>query len=310
MLYASEEEIEEVRRYFHWQAPDLTITFLQKVYAETVINHVHHVWDIHTDKDRWWVITNPTNLYSQEQFPNMDLAITFHMGLMLRAPRSQEEKVKDLRALPFGAVFSQMEQTETALSHAADVPGYQAVGMRSREVLLTLIGVAQDVTIWESPAVQRANFKGWTEIIANEMLAGDSNKERRRALKSAMEEAWMFANWLTHAKSATWMDAELAKSMTAHAMGICVSYFMRRLRHVPDACPECQSPNLEPTYGNHEDAPDTLFEWPRCADCHWEGPPVVIAEVEGFEGLVTREGEQSDEHSIMTAPFRTLRRPS
>jgi hypothetical protein len=309
VLYASEEEIEEVRQYFNQQARDLTVTFLQKVYSETVISHVHHVWDIHTDRDRWWVITHPNNLYSQEQFPNMDLAVTFHIGLMLRTPRSQEQKVKDLRVLPFGAVFSQLEQTEAALSQATDVAGYQAVGMRSRELLLTLVGVAQEITIWESSPVQRANFKGWTEIIANEMLAGDSNKERRRALKSAMEEAWTFANWLTHAKSGTWMDAELAKTMAAHAMAMCVSYFMRRLRHVPDACPQCHSPHLEPTYGNREDALDTLFEWPSCADCGWEGTPVVVAEVQGFEGLVSSEGNRSDDHGNMPAPFRTLKRP-
>jgi hypothetical protein len=309
MLRATDEEIEEVKSYFNWQAPDLTITFLQKVYSEKVVSHAHHVWDVHTDRDRWWVITNPNNLYSQDQFPNMDLALTFHIGLCLRTPRSEEQQLKDLRVLPFGAVFAQMEETEAALSQAADVAGYQAVGMRCREVLLTLIGVAQDVTIWESPAVQRANFKGWSEIIANEMLAGDKNKERRRALKSAMEEAWVFANWLTHAKSAVWMDAELAKSMTSHAMGICVSYFMRRLRDVPDACPQCQSPRLEPQYGNSETSPDTLFEWPHCADCDWEGKPVTVAQLNGFEGLVTGEGERSDEHSVMAAPFRTIKRP-
>jgi hypothetical protein len=309
MLQATEEEIDEVKSYFSWQAPDLTITFLQKVYSETVVSHLHHVWDVHTDRDRWWVITNPTNLYSQEQFPSMDLAVTFHVGLCLRTPRTEEQRVKDLRVLPFGAVFAQMQEVETALSQAADVASYQAVGMRCRELLLTLIGVAQDVTVWKSDPVQRANFKGWTEIIANEMLSGDSNKERRRALKSAMDEAWVFANWLTHAKSAVWMDAELSMSMTRHAMGMCISYFMRRLRDVPDSCPQCHSPRLEPRYGNSEASQSTLFEWPHCVDCSWEGNPVAIAEVEGFEGLVTGVGERSDEHGIMPAPLRTLRRP-
>ena len=31
MLKATEEEIEEVREYFEWQAPDLEVTFMQKV---------------------------------------------------------------------------------------------------------------------------------------------------------------------------------------------------------------------------------------------------------------------------------------
>lgn len=43
---------------------------MQKVYSEVVLNIRHDVWDIHTNKNRWWVITGGTNLYSQEQFPN------------------------------------------------------------------------------------------------------------------------------------------------------------------------------------------------------------------------------------------------
>ena len=52
MLKATEEEIEEVREYFEWQAPDLEVTFMQKVYSEAVLNTRHDVWDIHTNKDR------------------------------------------------------------------------------------------------------------------------------------------------------------------------------------------------------------------------------------------------------------------
>jgi hypothetical protein len=51
------------------------------------MGHAHDVWDVHASDGRWWVITNPTNLYSQNQFPSMDLAVTFHMGLTLRIPR-------------------------------------------------------------------------------------------------------------------------------------------------------------------------------------------------------------------------------
>jgi len=62
MLKATEEEIEEVREYFEWQAPDLEVTFMQKVYSEAVLDTRHDVWDNHTNKDRWWVITGGTNL--------------------------------------------------------------------------------------------------------------------------------------------------------------------------------------------------------------------------------------------------------
>src|SRR5947209_1163404 len=81
MLPATDAEIEHIKDYMQTEAPDLTVTFLQKVYSENVLNVAHDVWDVHTNVDRWWVITEPTNLYAQAQFPNMDLALTFHVGL-------------------------------------------------------------------------------------------------------------------------------------------------------------------------------------------------------------------------------------
>jgi hypothetical protein len=166
MLKATEEEIEEVREYFEWQAPDLEVTFMQKVYSEAVGNTRHDVWDIHTNKDRWWVITGGTNLYSQEQFPSMDLALTFHIGLIIRIPRTEEQREDDLRILPFGRVFEKMEETGTALTQAQSLTDYQAVGVRCREALLELIGIAQDSAMWTDKPPQRANFRAWRKSSA------------------------------------------------------------------------------------------------------------------------------------------------
>src|SRR4029079_7362936 len=136
MLKATEQEIEKVREYFEWQAPDLEVTFMQKVYSEAVLNTRHDVWDIHTNKDRWWVITEPTNLYSQEQFPNMDLALTFHIGLCLRIPRSERQKLSALPIEPLAAPFQILTGASEALRHAQEVADYQAIGVRCREALL------------------------------------------------------------------------------------------------------------------------------------------------------------------------------
>ncbi|MBB4587921.1 gamma-glutamylcyclotransferase (GGCT)/AIG2-like uncharacterized protein YtfP [Rhizobium leguminosarum] len=309
MLKATEEEVEEVREYFEWQASDLEVTFMQKVYSEAVLNTRHDVWDIHTNKDRWWVITGGTNLYSQEQFPNMDLALTFHIGLMLRIPRTEKQQKDDLRILPFGPVFEKMEESGTAVTQAHNLSDYQAVGVRCREALLELIGVAQDAAMWTETPPQRANFRAWTEIICNDLLPGDTNKERRGALKSALESAWTFSNWLTHAKSATWIDAEMAHSLIQHAIGMATSWILRELRGVPEACPNCGSPHLQPEHGENTDAPGILWERPRCADCGWAGRPVPILDLEDGQPIITREGEETDECSIMTVPLRTILKP-
>jgi hypothetical protein len=309
MLKATETEIEEIREYFEWQAPDLEVTFMQKVYSEAVLNTRHDVWDIHTNKDRWWVITGGTNLYSQEQFPNMDLALTFHIGLILRVPRTKEQQKDDQRILPFGPVFDKMEQAGTAVTQAHQLTDYQGVGVRCRETLLELIGVAQDAATWTDTPPQRANFRAWSEIIINDLLPGETNKERRGALKDALGSAWSFANWLTHSKSATWVDADMAHSLTQHAGGMMTSMILRELRGVPAECPTCGSPHLAPERGENTAAPGILWERPSCADCGWTGRPVPIFDPENSQPIITREGEKSNADGMMRAPLRTIVRP-
>ena len=309
MLKATDEEIEEIREYFEWQAPDLEVTFMQKVYSEAVLNTRHDVWDIHTDKDRWWVITGATNLYSQEQFPNMDLALTFHIGLMLRMPRAAERQEDDLRILPFGPVFEKIDDVGTALTQALDVEGYQAVGVRCREALLDLIGAAQDAATWTDTPPRRADFRAWAEVICNDLLPSNTNKARRGVLKGALESAWTFSNWLTHSKSATWIDADMAHSLTQHASGMAASLIVRKLRGVPAECPNCGAPHLEPEQGEYTATPGVLWERPCCADCGWTGRPLPILDLEDGQPIITREGENSDECGVVTVPLRKILKP-
>ena len=309
MLKATKEEEEEVREYFEWQAPDLEVTFMQKVYSETVINTRHDVWDIHTNKDRWWVITGGTNLYSQQQFPNMDLAVTFHIGLILRIPRTAAQQENDVRLVPFTSVLEKMEEAGSAVAQARGLADFQTVGVHCREALLELIGVVQDAAVWTEDPPQRANFRSWAEIICNAILPSSPNKERRGALKSALESAWTFSNWLTNSKSSTWIDADMAHSLTQHACDLVVPLILRELRGVPEECPECKSPRLDPEQGVNTASPGVLWERPRCGDCGWTGRPIAIADVEDGAPIITREGELSDEHSIMTVPFRTIQKP-
>jgi hypothetical protein len=147
MLQSTAEEKQTIIDYMNWQAPDLTVEFLQKVYAENVLDHQHVVWDVHTNVDRWWVITNPTNLYAQDQFPNMDLAVTFHVGLCLRVPRSQRAKLSELSVEPLAACFRHISEASDALEGAQEVSDFQTIGVRCREALLAFTSAAQVVML-------------------------------------------------------------------------------------------------------------------------------------------------------------------
>lgn len=147
------------------------------------------------------------------------------------------------------------------------------------------------------------------EIICNHLLPSDTNKERRGVLKNALESAWTFSNWLTHSKSATWSDADMAHSLIQHSSGMATGLILRALRGVPEECPNCGSPHLGPEQGENAAVPGVLWERPRCADCGWTGRPVPILDREDGQPIITREGEESDEHGIMTVPLRTIRKP-
>ncbi len=278
MLPATDAEIEHIKDYMQTEAPDLTVTFLQKVYSENVLNVAHDVWDVHTNVDRWWVITEPTNLYAQAQFPNMDLALTFHIGLCLRIPRSERQKLSALLVEPFAESLRHIREAHDALLQAQEVTDYQAVGVRRREALIAFVAASQQVLPWTSqePVPKKADVKAWTDNICSVAFSGESHQERRHLFKALVDDAWRFDNWLTHAKSSHWHDAETAVAVTETAVGLCTSAIIRFIRGVPEHCPACGSQRLSPERGYHSDFPEVEWERPTCDKCGWAGDPVPV----------------------------------
>lgn len=309
MLHATEEETAEIIGYMELQAPDLTVEFVQKVFSEIVVNNRHDVWDVHTNKDRWWVVTNPTNLYSQEQFPNMDLALTFHVGLCIRVPRSEKPNLAHIPIEPFAECFRYLQEASDAVSHAEEVADNQAIGVRCREALLAFTAAAQTVVPWtrESEWPKKSDFKAWVDHICSVILPGDSQKDRRQLFKSLLNSAWSFSNWLTHTKSSHWHDAEAAASTTENAISLCISSVIQHVRGVPSSCPACGSHRLSPERAFNPDYPEEEWERPRCTKCDWAGQPVMIVKT-----IPVREGPRTapeGECVIPTVPLRRLKKP-
>jgi hypothetical protein len=84
-MKASPVEAETILRYWLSQSPeDDQLIHIEKSASERVGSVPHEIWDVHATSGRWWVITNPTNLYSQDDFRSRDEALTFHVGLAVR----------------------------------------------------------------------------------------------------------------------------------------------------------------------------------------------------------------------------------
>jgi predicted RNA-binding Zn-ribbon protein involved in translation (DUF1610 family) len=277
----TQDEIDKVSSYVESQDRKVKVTFAQKMYVENILGHLHEAWDVHCGRRRYWVITNPMNLYEQKLFPNMDLAITFHVGLCLRMPRSEREPISDLHVEPFAECARLATEASDELKQAEKVSDYQAIGVRCREVMLTLVAAAQVVMPWTGPGEppQKANLKEWADHMCKIGLPGQAHKDRRKLLKTLLISTWDFNNWLAHTKSSTWHDAETGCTTTEHLIGIWLSILIRHVRKVPEACPACGSRRLFPQRARDPNEPAAEYERPACDKCGWIGEAMRITEV-------------------------------
>ncbi|NJB93506.1 gamma-glutamylcyclotransferase [Xanthomonas arboricola] len=263
---------QDIRNYVQGQARDEVVQHVERVKREAVFGQMYEIWDVTTDKDRWWVLTDMTNLYSQRHFPSLDYTLSFHIGLMARLrDRSGRADAED--PSPFDEVIRRMDQAERHLGHAVEAEDYQAVGMQLREALLSLIAaVRRRITIPEDSEVpQAANFIAWSDLLMNILCGGGSNRELRQYLKTLAKETWQLANWLTHHRNAT----EIAASVALHSCQTIVGHFIQLVQRIStnqlERCPICSSRNIR-THFDIEILPDGHY-FSSCGSCDWDSHP-------------------------------------
>lgn len=258
--------------YVEGQARDETVQHVERVKAEYVLGTPYEMWDVTTDKNRWWVITNLTNLYSQKHFPSLDYTLSFHIGLMARL-RSDQPRIDGADPDPFDEVFRRQEQALARLERAVEAEDYQAVGMQLRESLLSLIA-AMRRRVEIGPGVERpqdAAFIAWSVVLMDKLCRGERNKELRSYLKTMAEKTWQLVNWLTHDRSAK----QAAASIAVHSCEMLVGHFVQILTREEtdntEKCPLCASRNIR----SHFDiaiGEDGAY-YTTCGACRWSSHP-------------------------------------
>jgi hypothetical protein len=91
-MRTSKREKDEIQAYVEGRAHEAVI-HLEKAASEMVGPVRHDIWDVHCADSRWWVVTSPTNLYTQADFKSRDVVLTFHVGLALRIEYLRERDV-------------------------------------------------------------------------------------------------------------------------------------------------------------------------------------------------------------------------
>ena len=239
----SQRDKDEIRAYVEGQAHEVVI-HLDKAASELVGPVRHDIWDVHCPKSRWWVVTNPTNLYSQAYFKSRDVVLTFHIGLMLRIEYAQEREVPvapESAALSPGS-WRRWQQAFDTYDSGDEAETSQAVGMRLRECLISFLEETTDDELVSAGTERPKNgdFRGWTELLADALAAGRSNTKLRSYLKKLAVETWEYVNWPTHAKNATRMDAEIGLRAVEHLLGMFTAARLR-IGRINQRCQECDS---------------------------------------------------------------------
>ena len=273
--YSPERDYDAERNiadYVESQAGDETVQHVERVKIEYVMRTPYEMWDVTTDRDRWWVVTNHTNLYSQRHFPSLDYTLSFHVGLMTRLA-SNSVRAGDDEPTPFDEVFRRQNQAGELLERGVEAVDFQGVGMQLRECLISLVAAVRRRV--ELPALgerpQDANVIAWSGLLFDHFCCGEKNKELRQYLRATTEKTWQLVNWLTHHRNANKTAALIAKD----AVDTIVVHFAHllsreRLDRIEE-CPRCSSRNLRTFYDAAIEPDGSYYE--TCGECGWSTHP-------------------------------------
>ncbi len=282
MAELTEQEERYVRDYVNSQStPDDQTELVQKVGSRRVVGHVHEIYDVHCHATRWWVITAPTNLYLQTDFPEAEQALIFHIGLgALMAERSRAEMDEDHEE-QVSAAWRRFRQALEAMDNASESEDFQAVGIKCRDALIALGKTHQD-SPWVGEVAEppkASDFKGWANIYADRLTEG----RLRGYLKSLIDRTWDLTVWLQHYSNATPIDADIVLEATSHVIGTFGKLIHRLEVGDPDRCPRCESYRLDQDILQDEGRKGYL-ESTVCGACGWRSEQTFTSWADHFEG--------------------------
>lgn len=272
-MISPEHQKRNVTEYVELEAKGEKVKRAEKVASEKNFDLTHDVWDVETDKDRYWVITEPTNLYSHSDFPSMDYALSFHIGLMSRMSARQHTNatVEDIYRTP--KTWRQWEQAHEALEVAEEAEDFQGVGARCREVLITLVDELETskLTKRQNPGIKRADVKAQLAATYDLLASGKEMRKIRAHLKTNSDSTWELVSWLTHHKNAVREDAKYIMDATEQLMLNTLSIVVRSEKPKSKRCPKCKSYRVISDFRS-----ELMYKVKHpyvelCEACGWEG---------------------------------------
>ncbi|MFZ1973554.1 MAG: hypothetical protein WAU89_11955 [Candidatus Acidiferrales bacterium] len=259
----------EVAYYVEREARGEIVQHAEKVKTEHLINRAIQCWDVYTDRNRYWVLTGPTNLYDQKIFPSLDYTLSFHIGLFVRVFESQKGAPSPAHRGRFLQVWRRWDEASKAFDRAEEAEDFQAVGMRCRECLIHLarsIFKPEMLASGQSTAKQ-SDFAGMSTAISNTMARGGSAEHTRAYLKAIAKTTWDLTQWLTHAQHVSRSEAGTVLDATQSVIIAFGQVAIRFESGRPDRCPKCGSYKIGHGY---DPEPTDQAYFLHCEKCGWK----------------------------------------
>lgn len=263
----------EIRNYVEGEARGETVQHAEFIREERLLGERYECWDVTTDKDRYWVITNITNLYSHQGHRSLDETFSLHLGIRDRLSGRNQPLGLDEERDRFSIVWRKWEQASASLDRADESEEFQAVGMRFREAMLTTAREMARVAVVPTGTVKpkAGDFVGWSNLFLDSVLSGSDVSRLRAHLRDMASSTWELANWLTHYQNATRFHAEMVLHASSYLLAGIAILLVRRERAVPDRCPSCGSYRLSSVY--RPELKGGAYPYQRfCESCDWEEP--------------------------------------
>jgi hypothetical protein len=284
---------EEIKVYLAGEMPERQVSHLERVGVDHVFGHRHETWDIHLDDgERWWVLTNPTNYYSQSDFKSRDVVLTFHLGLAMRVAARYQVPITERASTIFQSVWRRWEQAVEALVSAEQAEHFQTVGTHLRETLISLAHELQanEIVPTGTEPPKASDLVAWTDLFVRAMTPGKSNSRLRVYVSGLVQPTWDYQQHLLHNKNATRMDAEIGVAAVEHLIAT-VTALVIRAGGPPMRCPKCDAYGLVAGACNH-------CGW---EDANYHAPTIrQPSEAEIAEALAQPCTPSSDISTLMT----------
>jgi hypothetical protein len=115
------------------------VTLVQSVGTQRTLGRRHDLYDVHCERTRWWIITDPTNLYPTERLPRSRTSADLPYWPGVFTAERNRRALNDAEAEEHvSSSWCRFSPAIDDMNDAEASEDYKAVGVKYRDALIAL----------------------------------------------------------------------------------------------------------------------------------------------------------------------------